>query len=100
MILISSLVLKNTPRLLLLAALAIALYSNSWPQARTNPLISALQSIFSLLLVPSMQATNWPRRVFTAGDFAILLAQIAMTRSFLSLAKLAFSRRDLILSGR
>ena len=102
MILISSLVLKNTPRLLLLAALAIALYSNSWSQARTNPFISALQSIFSLLLVPSMKGYQLAQnRIFTAGDFAaILLAQVAMTALILSLATLAFSRRDLILSGR
>jgi hypothetical protein len=101
MLLISSQVLKNTPRLLLLAALAIALYSNSWSQARANPIISALQSIFSLLLVPSMKGYQLAQnRVLTAGDFAILLAQVAMTALILSLATLAFSRRDLILSGR
>ncbi len=101
MILISSMVLKNTPRLLLLAALAIALYSNSWSQARANPFISALQSVFSLLLVPSMKGYQLAQnRVFTTGDIAILLAQIAMTALILSLATLAFSRRDLILSGR
>lgn len=101
MILISSMVLKNTPRLLLLAALAIALYSNSWAQARSNRLISALQSIFSILLVPSMKGYQLTQnRVFTPGDFAIWLAQLAMTALILSLATLAFSRRDLILSGR
>ena len=101
MILISSMVLKNTPRLLLLAALAVALYSNSWAQARANPVISALQSIFSLLLVPSMKGYQLAQtRVYTTGDTAILLAQVAMTALILSLATLAFSRRDLILSGR
>ena len=39
-------------------------------------------------------------RIFTTGDIAILLAQVAMTALILSLATLAFSRRDLILSGR
>lgn len=101
MLLISSQVLKNTPRLLLLAALAIALYSNSWAQARANPIISALQSIFSLMLVPSMKGYQLAQnRVFNTGDYAILLAQVAMTALILSLATFAFRRRDLILGGR
>lgn len=101
MILLSSLVLKNTPRLLLLAALAIALYSNSWPQARANRLIATLQSAFSWLLVPGMKGYQLAQtRVYSSGGAAIILAQVAMTILLLSLALNAFSRRDLILSSR
>jgi hypothetical protein len=101
MMLISSLVLKNAPRLVLLAALAIALYSNSWPQARSNRLISTLQSAFSWLLFPAMRGFQLAQtRTYSGGGAAILLAQAAMTVLILSVALIAFARRDLILSGR
>jgi hypothetical protein len=101
MMLLSSLVLRNTPRLLILAALAIALYTNSWAPARANRLIAALQSIFSWLLVPGMKGYQLAQtRVYSNGGAAILLAQIAMTILLLSLALSAFSRRDLILTNR
>ncbi len=101
MMLVSSFVLKNVPRLLVLAALAIALYSNSWPQARGNRLIASLQSLFSWLLVPSMKGYQLAQtRVYGNGGAAILLAQLAMTILLLSLALNAFARRDLILSNR
>ena len=101
MMLLSSLVLKNTPRLILLAAIAIALYANSWPQARANRLITALQATFSWLLVPAMRGFELAQtRAFADGGIAILLAQVAMTVLLLSLAQIAFVRRDLILSGR
>ncbi len=101
MMLISSLVLKNIPRLLLLGAIAIALYANSWPQARTNRLIALLQSSFSWLLVPAMRGFQLAQeRVYTNGGIAILFAQLAMTVLLLSVALIAFVRRDLILSGR
>ncbi len=101
MMLVSSFVLKNVPRLLVLAALAIALYSNSWPQARGNRLIAALQSAFSWLLVPAMRGFQLAEtRAYEGGGLAILLAQAAMAVLLISLALIAFSRRDLILSGR
>jgi len=101
MMLLSSLVLRNMPRLMLLAVLAIALYSNSWPQARGNRLIASLQSLFSWLLVPSMKGYQLAQtRVYGNGGAAILLAQLAMTILLLSLALNAFARRDLILSNR
>ncbi len=101
MILLSSLVLKNTPRLLLLAAIAIALYTNSWPQARSNRLLSSLQAIFSWLLIPAMRGFQLAQtRTLADGGLAILFAQVAMTVLLLSLATIAFVRRDLILSGR
>jgi hypothetical protein len=101
MILLSSLVLKNVPRLLLLAVLAIALYSNSWPQARANRLIATLQSAFSWLLVPAMKGYDLAQsRSYGDGGAAILVAQLAMTVLLLSLALSAFTRRDLILSTR
>ncbi|CAA9286964.1 MAG: hypothetical protein AVDCRST_MAG26-3814 [uncultured Chloroflexia bacterium] len=101
MVLISSLVLKNVPRLLLLAALAIALYSNSWPQARSNRILAALQTTFSWLLMPGMKGYQLAEtRVYSGGGSAILLAQLAMTVLLLSLALIAFTRRDLILSTR
>ena len=101
MILLSSLVLKNTPRLLLLAAIAIALYTNSWPQARSNRLLSSLQAIFSWLLIPAMRGFQLAQnRTLGDGGLAILFAQVAMTVLLLSLATIAFARRDLILSGR
>ena len=101
MILLSSLVLKNTPRLLLLAAIAIALYTNSWPQARSNGLLSSLQAIFSWLLIPAMRGFQLAQtRTLADGGVAILFAQVAMTVLLLSLAMIAFVRRDLILSGR
>ncbi len=101
MILLSSLVLRNVPRLLLLAALAIALYSNSWPQVRANRLIATLQSTFSWLLVPAMKGYQLAQtRSYAGGGGAILLAQLAMTILLLSLALSAFARRDLILSSR
>lgn len=101
MILLSSLVLKNVPRLLLLAVLAIALYSNSWPQARANRLIATLQSTFSWLLVPAMKGYDLAQtRSYGGGGVAILVAQLAMTVLLLSLALSAFARRDLILSSR
>ena len=101
MILLSSLVLKNTPRLLLLAAIAIALYTNSWPQARSNRLLSSLQAIFSWLLIPAMRGFQLAQtRTLADGGLAILFAQVAMTVLLLSLATIGFARRDLILSGR
>ena len=101
MMLVSSFVLKNVPRLLVLAALAIALYSNSWPQARGNRLIAALQSAFSWLLVPAMRGFQLAEtRAYEGGGLAILLAQAAMAVLLISLALIAFTRRDLILSGR
>jgi hypothetical protein len=101
MMLLSSLVLRNIPRLLILAALAIALYTNSWAPARANRLVAALQSIFSWLLVPGMKGYQLAQtRVYSDGGAAILLAQIAMTVLLLSLALSAFSRRDLILTNR
>jgi hypothetical protein len=101
MILLSSLVLKNTPRLLLLAIIAIALYTNSWPQARTNRLLASLQSLFSWLLIPGMRGFQLAQtRILADGGVAILLAQLAMTVLLLSLASIAFVRRDLILSNR
>lgn len=101
MMLLSSLVLKNVPRLLLLAALAIALYSNSWPQARANRVLATFQSLFSWMLVPAMKGYQLAQtRLYANGGAAILLAQAAMTILLLSLALSAFARRDLILANR
>jgi hypothetical protein len=75
MILLSSLVLKNTPRLLMLAVIAIALYTNSWPQARSNRLLSSLQAIFSWLLIPAMRGFQLAQtRTLGDGGLAILFA--------------------------
>lgn len=101
MVLISSLVLKNIPRLLLLAALAIALYTNSWPQLRANRLVAALQAMFSWLILPGMRGFELAQqRTYADGGALILLSQIAMIVLILSIALIAFARRDLILSGR
>jgi hypothetical protein len=101
MMLMSSMVLRNTPRLLLLAVIAVALYTNSWPQLRANPVVSALQMAASYLLVPAMRGFQLAQtRAFGNGGIFIMIAQVAMTVLLLSVALLTFVRRDLILSGR
>jgi ABC-type transport system involved in multi-copper enzyme maturation permease subunit len=102
MLLLSSLVVRNSIRLALLAILAIALYSNTWNLASFyNSWLAPAQSIFSRLIEPAIKGQRLAiSQDYSGGGGFVLLAQIALTLLLLSLAILSFSRRELILGKK
>jgi ABC-type transport system involved in multi-copper enzyme maturation permease subunit len=101
MTLISSLVLSNSLRLLVLALLAVALYSQTWHLSSVFRFIEPVQSALSWLIYPALRAFRLAStRAFGPTDVYVLLAQIALTLLLLGLALFSFSRRDVILRER
>lgn len=101
MVLLSSLVLSNGLRLLLLAVLAIALYSQAWHLWPFFRLIEPLQSIFSWPIYPAIAGFRLATtRDWSGGAVYIPIAQLALTVLLLSLALSSFKRRDLILRNQ
>ena len=101
MVLLSSLVLSNTLRLVVLAILAIALYSQAWHLSPIFPTIQPLQSLFSWPLYPAIAGFKLATtREFAGGARYIPLAQLALTVLLISLALSAFKRRDIILRNQ
>lgn len=101
MVLLSSLVLTNTLRLLLLAVLAVALYSQAWHLWPVYRFIEPLQSLFSWPVYPALAGFKLATtRDFANGAIYIPLAQLALTVLLLSLALSSFKRRDIILRNQ
>lgn len=101
MVLLSSLVLSNTLRLLVLAILAVALYSQAWHLSPLFPYIRPLQSLFSWPIYPAIAGFKLATtREFTGPALYIPVAQLALTVLLLSLALSAFKRRDIILRNQ
>lgn len=101
MTLMSSLVLTTGPRLLILALLAIALYSQTWHLSAVFRFIEPLQSLLSWLILPPLRAYRLAiTRAFEATDWLVLLAQVGLTLALLGLALFSFSRRDVLLRER
>ena len=101
MVLLSSLVLSNTLRLVVLAILAIALYSQAWHLSPIFPYIRPFQSLFSWPVYPAIAGFKLATtRDFSGGGIYIPLAQLALTVLVLSLALSAFRRRDIILRNQ
>lgn len=101
MVLLSGVVLTNMLRLLLLAVLAIALYSQAWHLSPIFPVIQPLQSIFSWPIYPAMAGFKLATtRDFGNGAIYVPLAQLALTVLLLSLALSSFKRRDIILRSQ
>jgi len=101
MVLLSSLVLSNTWRLVLLAILAIALYSQAWHLWPVFRFIEPLQSIFSWPVYPAIAGFRLATtRQFSNGAVYIPLAQFALTVLLLSFALISFKRRDIILRNQ
>ena len=101
MTLLSSLVLTNTWRLVLLAILAIALYSNAWHLWEgVYRFIEPFQSLFSWPVLPAIAGFKLATtRDYSSGGICILLAQAALTVLLLSIALSSFHRRDVILKS-
>lgn len=101
MVLLSALVLSNTLRLLLLAVLAIALYSNAWHLSPAYRFVGPLQSIFSWPVYPAIAGFKLATtRDFANGQMYVPLAQLALIVLLLSLALSSFKRRDVILRNQ
>lgn len=101
MVLLSSMVLTNTLRLLLLAVLAIALYSNAWHLSPAYRFVGPFQSIFSWPVYPAIAGFKLATtRDFSNGQIYVPLAQLALTVLLLSLALSSFKRRDIILRNQ
>lgn len=101
MVLLSSLVLSNRLRLVLLAVLAIALYSQAWHLWPFFRFVEPLQSIFSWPIYPAIAGFRLATtRDWSGGARYIPVAQLALTVLLLSLALSAFKRRDLILRNQ
>lgn len=100
MTLLSSLVLTNTWRLVLLAILAVALYSNAWHLWDMYRFIEPFQSLFSWPVYPAVAGFKLATtRDYSSGAIWIPLAQAALTVLLLSLALSSFRRRDVILKS-
>jgi hypothetical protein len=101
MVLLSSMVLSNTLRLVVLAVLAVALYSQAWHLSPIFTYIRPLQSLFSLLIYPAIAGFRLATtREFAGNAIAIPVAQFALTILLLSLALSSFRRRDIILRNQ
>jgi ABC-type transport system involved in multi-copper enzyme maturation permease subunit len=97
----SSLALSNSLRLLLLALLAITLYSQTWHLSPVFRFIQPVQSALSWLIYAPLRAFRLAStRDFGSTDVYVFLAQIALTLVLLGLALFSFSRRDVILRER
>ncbi len=101
MTLMSSLVLQNRERLVVLAVLAVTLYSQTFHLRSFFRFIQPIQSALSWLIVPPLRAYQLAiTRAFEATDVFVLLGQIGLTAALLGLALWAFSRRNVILRER
>ncbi len=100
-LLLSSLVVRNIPRLLLLAILAIALYSNTWNLSPVFRYLSPLQSLFSRLIQPAIAGQRLAvSRDYSGGGLFVLVAQFALSLLLVNLALLSFGKRELILGKK
>jgi hypothetical protein len=100
-VLLSALVLPNVLRLSLLAVLAVALYSQAWHLSPVYRFIEPLQSLFSWPIYPAMAGFRLATsRDWSSGALYIPLAQLALVVLLLSLALIAFKRRDVILRNQ
>jgi hypothetical protein len=100
-VLLSALVLPNVLRLLLLAVLAVALYSQSWHLSPVYRFIAPFQSLFSWPIYPAMAGFKLATsRDWSGGALYIPLAQLALAVLMISLALIAFKRRDVILRNQ
>jgi hypothetical protein len=100
-VLLSALVLPNVLRLALLAVLAVALYSQAWHLSPVYQFIEPLQSLFSWPIYPAMAGFKLATsRDWSTGAIYIPLAQLALVVLLLSLALIAFKRRDVILRNQ
>jgi hypothetical protein len=94
-------VLSNTLRLVVLAVLAVALYSQAWHLSPIFTYIRPLQSLFSLLVYPAIAGFRLATtREFGDNAIAVPIAQFALTVLLLSLALSSFRRRDIILRNQ
>jgi len=101
MTLMSSLVLRNSQRLVVLALLAVILYSQTFHLRSFFRFIQPIQSALSWLIVPPLRAYQLATtRVFESTDLFVLLGQIGLTAVLLGLALWAFSHRSVILRER
>lgn len=101
MVLLSSLVLSNTLRLVILGVLAIALYSQAWHLWPVYRFVEPLQSLFSWPVYPAIAGFKLAMsRNFSDGAGYIPLAQFALTVLLLSLSLSSFKRRDIILRNQ
>lgn len=101
MVLLSSLVLSNTFRLILLGVLAVALYSQAWHLWPMFRFVEPFQSIFSWPVYPAIRGFKLATtRDFSNGALYVPLAQLALTVLLLSLALSSFKRRDIILRNQ
>ncbi len=98
MVLLSPLVLPNSLRLLILALLAIALYSQSWHLWPFFRFIEPLQSLLSWPIFPALRGFRLAAtRDFSGGNIYVPLAQLALTAVLLLAALASFRQRDIIL---
>lgn len=101
MTLMSSLVLPNGLRLLVLGLLAVTLYSQTFHLRSFFRFIQPIQSALSWLIVPPLRAYRLATtRLFESSDLFVLLGQIGLIAALLGLALWAFSRRNIILRER
>jgi ABC-type transport system involved in multi-copper enzyme maturation permease subunit len=100
-VLLSALVLPNVLRLALLAVLAVALYSQAWHLSPAYRFIEPFQSLFSWPIYPAIAGYKLSTsRDWNEGAIYIPLAQLALTVLLISLALIAFKRRDVILRNQ
>ncbi len=98
MVLLSPLVLANSLRLLILALLAIALYSQAWHLWPFFRFIEPLQSLLSWPIYPVLRGFRLAAtRDFSGGNIYVPLAQLALAFVLLLAALASFRQRDIIL---
>ncbi len=98
MLLLSSLVLSNSLRLLILALLAIALYSQAWHLWPFFRFIEPIQSLLGWLIYPPLRGFQIAvTRDFSGSNIFVHIAQFILTLLLLLLALVAFRQRDVIL---
>ncbi|GAC1383806.1 MAG: hypothetical protein NVSMB42_01020 [Herpetosiphon sp.] len=101
MLLMSSLVVRNGPRLVILALLAVALYSNTWNLSPAYRFIEPFQALFSRLVQPAIEGQRLAvSRDYAEGGVFVLLSQLGLTLLLVSLASLSFVRRELVLGKK
>lgn len=100
-VLLSSMVLTNAVRLLVLAVLAIALYSQAWHLWPAFRFIEPFQSVFSWLVYPAIAGFHLATtRDFSGGAIYVPIAQFALAVLLISFAISSFKRRDIILRNQ
>jgi hypothetical protein len=98
LILLSSMVLSTSARLLVLALLAIALYSRAWHLRPEFRYIEPLQSLLSWPIYPALSGFRLSMtRDFSGIDRFTPIAQILLAVLLMAWAIAAFKRRDIIL---